>query len=102
MFLFELASLVRAGPSCGNETGNVLEDGVDQLGPVVDARGHVAAKDPAKLGFVHPRRLLDVVNLELYVWRDHGGHVRAEIIADNLDGSECTKGAGACDPTDQD
>jgi hypothetical protein len=62
---------------------NKLKNVGHQLRPDLDAGGHVAAKDPVKLGRVHPR-VLDVVDLELDVGRGEGGLVGREVVAYDL------------------
>lgn len=49
----------------------------------MDAGGHVAAEDVAELFLVEPLAL-DVVDLELDVGGNEGGHVGAEVVADDL------------------
>ena len=63
----------------------VVVDVGNELGPVVDAGGHVAGEDEVELGGLHPG-VFDVVDFELDVGGGVGGLVGAEVIADDLDG----------------
>jgi hypothetical protein len=67
----------------GKKKKNALIDGLDQLGPVLDASGHVPTEDPVVLARLDPG-VLDVVDLELDIGRHESGLVGREVVADDL------------------
>jgi hypothetical protein len=52
---------------------DALVDVADQLGPIGDAGGHVAAEDEVEWDVVEPGAF-DIIDLKLDVWRNPGDH----------------------------